>query len=97
MPPLPFRTTGEVSQQGGTVLIEALPCSVWKLKSARQTSRGEFYEWTGQAHVSGAAAIIDKANRVLTVDGRRLRILDATKHDFIPHIELSLGEMRAAG
>lgn len=89
---LPFLTTAELQKTGGSPVagVDAVPVSIWALSSARPTSRGEVYDWEGEAAIAFAEELA-KPDRQLQVDGERYVIVSAVAHRLgIPHVALRL-------
>lgn len=101
---LPYRQWAVVMHNGaalGTVRL-----SVWQRPEPRETPTGEVWDWSGEADIEAAGLLVDQPNRVLyvtdtepempgegeTPNGRRLVVLAAVRHSFLPHIELRLQE-----
>lgn len=88
---LPFLTTGELREQGGTAVdgAGAIPCSVWPATSARSSATGRQHSHGGEASLEFADAL-RVPNRALVVDGETYKIVAATPMDFVPHVVLEL-------
>lgn len=97
MPALPFKDTARLLHGAGNVVLDPLPCSLWPLASPRETPAGESYDWTGEAPLKHAAALAQPNRSIKTSEGRYLKVIAATPHDFIPHVALLLRETRAGG
>jgi hypothetical protein len=109
---LPFDRVGELVGQGGRRLGPAagsgsgsgdddsplvIDFAAWPLSTPRRTAGGEMYDWTGQAEISAAAQIIGLPNRSIVEGDLALKIIGAARHDFLPHVDLQLREVRAGG
>lgn len=86
--------------QGGEVKLASLQLSVWPLGSPQRTAAGEVYDWRGEAEDLAADHLVQRANRSIeitqgTAAGKRLKVVSAVAHEFIPHVELQLREVRA--
>jgi hypothetical protein len=99
---LPFKDVGSVLKQGGVVALARVACSVWPLTAPRTTDTGEVYSWTGEAELGAADELVGQTNRTLYVTegahaGRRLKVVGAARHEFLPHVTLAASEMRPGG
>ncbi len=104
---LPYRQHAAVFDASGNELGQ-VKLSVWKRADPRETPTGESWEWSGEAEIEAAELLVDQSNRRLyvvdnaseldpeaeTPPGRRLVVLAAVRHDFLPHVELRLSEGR---
>lgn len=93
-PVLPFDREGEIKLQGGETVATEVPLAFWPLGDPRETSRGEAYDFTGEAHPSAAEQLVGKSNREIIVDGRRFKVIGAEAFGYFPHVDLKLREMR---
>lgn len=94
---LPYLQTADVLAQGGTVVKFGIAVSIWPAGDPVTAATAESYEFTGEAELDAADALVGQGNRSLRVDGRRYKVLAAHRHEFLPHVELRLREMRPAG
>ncbi len=100
MPPLPFDRVAAVVEQGGDPVAgaEAIAVACRSMRSPRETNRGEVYDWTGEAEAKAAPFLVDAVNRSLVLDdGLTLKLVGAVAHDFLPHVELTLRQMKQGG
>lgn len=97
MPPLPFDTTAEIRDQSNAVKAADIPCAVWRLGSPRTAANGEVFDWYGQVSPTAAAELVLKVNRTMIVGGRRLKVISAIEHRYLPHVAVELREIRAGG
>lgn len=91
---LPFDKLGQVVKQGGEVVANDVPLSIWQLTAARQTSAGESYDYTGEADAAFAGELVSRVNRSIVVDGKRLKIISAIAMEYLPHVALELREIK---
>jgi hypothetical protein len=97
MPPLPFKDVAAVLHGAGDVTVAALACSLWPLANPRTTAGGETYDWMGEAERAAYDELAKTNRSIKTSEGRYLKIISATPHDFLPHVALQLRETRAGG
>jgi hypothetical protein len=72
-------------------------CAIWEEVGGEETPRGERYDATGEIEEAAAPYLVREANRKLLVDGVTYTVVSAIKHDFVPHVEVLLAELRPAG
>jgi hypothetical protein len=92
---LPFATLGELARLDGTVLVAAMPVTIWPAGS-RVNRAGLHYDHGGDCPLAFFDYVAG-ANRRLALDGETYAVVDATAHTFLPHVELQLRRMRPAG
>lgn len=104
---LPYRQCAAVFDVSGNEL-GTIKLSVWQSADPRETPTGEVWNWTGEAEIEAAELLVDQSNRRLyvvddaseldpkaeTPPGKRLVVLAAVRHDYLPHLELRLSEGR---
>lgn len=91
---LPFRDTGELTEQGGEPVVgaEAIPVSVWASAPPRSNDRGRGAEYTAEAPLEWADALLTP-NRELQVAGVTYRVQTCVPHTDFPHVALTLSRM----
>jgi hypothetical protein len=97
MPMLPYLRKGTLQKQDGTVIALNIPVSVWPANGV--TSRyGEYFDHQAEASPHYVNELVNgPANRRLVIDGVKYNIVQATPHDFLPHVELTLRRVKAGG
>jgi hypothetical protein len=86
--PLPYLSRGQLLDQGNVQVLPSVPCSIWPV-SHRTEDRGRFHDHEGEAPILYASALTVE-NRTLVVDGVRYKIVDATVHQLVPHVSMTL-------
>jgi hypothetical protein len=90
---LPFWTHGQIIAQGGAVIAEGVPISIWPA-SGRATDSGVSYDHEGECHL-GYRDAVRQANRSFVVGGTEYKVISVDENYFIPHLALRLREMRS--
>lgn len=90
---LPFTDRCEIRAQNGDLLADEVPVRV-EGAGTSTVGRGVVYDWTGEIHESAAPHLIRQRNRHLVIDSQRYNVVEAFQHDFVPHVELRLLEVR---
>jgi hypothetical protein len=99
--------TGTSNEHLGVIRL-----AVWETPDPRETPTGEVWNWSGEAEIEAAGLLVDQGNRRLYIvesreelegavdgerpPGRRLGLLAAVRHAFLPHLELRLAEMKGS-
>jgi hypothetical protein len=86
---LPFLTLGRLLEGDGSLVADAVPCSVWPAESSRVDGTGRRHSHRGEAHLDFATRL-RVPNRLLEVNGERFRIMSATPMTALPHVVLEL-------
>jgi hypothetical protein len=89
---LPFNATGTVQAQGGEP-VRSVRISVWPTGPGLQTPQGIAYDHIAEAELEVADDVVGKANRQVEVEGQVYKIVWATAHAYLPHLELRLRRM----
>lgn len=89
--PLPFDRQASVTDLSGTVISAGVWCSpIWPTEGGPvELPTGVRYDHSAQAE-RGAFDALAGANRRLVVDGVVYGIAKATRHDYLPHVDLRL-------
>ncbi len=90
---LPYTSVADIKNQAGETLDTGVPVRIEEVGNLT-TRTGQAYNWVGEAHIDAAEFLVDRVNIRIETDGRKLKIVDAIEHDFLPHVELRLTEMR---
>ena len=91
---LPYDQTAKVLHQGKE--IGEVAVSARALSEPRAGGDGAEYDWSGEADIEGAGLLVRKPNRRLRLeDGTELMVTAAFRHDYLPHVELRLREVRS--
>lgn len=91
---LPFITRATVTELGGEVVMANVPITVWPTPG-RNTPTGRAFDHSAEAALVNVG--LWGHNQRVEVDGRSYAIVEAVPHVFLPHIALSLREMRPGG
>lgn len=96
MPSLPFLYRARLVELGGSVVTEngapvIVNCSVWPTSSRRVGPSGTHYDYEGEAEIRYFDLMRDR-NRGLLIGNTTYRIQSATKHEYLPHVALTLLE-----
>lgn len=94
-PSLPFPKQGVLKDKPDTTIIASLPMSLWPV-SQRVLDAGAHYDHTSEVPLVHRGAV-EVPNRFIEVDGRRFQVLEATAHEYMPHMELRLRESKPGG
>ena len=98
MPPLPFTQAAELLESNGQpvagVSLELSP--IWPAQSGAVNATGRAYDHRAEAPAALADAL-QVPNRRVRVGATAYTIIDATPHEFLPHTELRLREVRPGG
>ena len=95
--PLPYPYLGELQEMDGTAVLQAavpveIRFAIWPVES-RDSSVGKHWDHEGEAE-DRFYALLSVANRQIESGGSTYRIVRATQHDFLPHLELRLLESK---
>lgn len=85
---LPFNRLGVVFEKPATIVVDGLPCAVWPART-RVEGSGAYADHEGEAPLAYLPQLA-VPNRVLQVDGVRYTIVEATAHEFLPHVAMRL-------
>ncbi len=109
---LPYNRRGVVTGSDDEQIGEPIKLATWQRTEPRETATGATWDWTGEAEIEAAALLVDQGGsvrRLYVVDdaseldakaspppGRRFTVISAVRHDFLPHVELRLQEVRGS-
>jgi hypothetical protein len=108
---LPYDRLGVVTGSADEQIGEPIKLAVWQRTEPRETATGATWDWTGEAEIESAALLVDQGavRRLYVVDaaeeldakaspppGRRFTVISAVRHDFLPHVQLRLQEVRGS-
>lgn len=89
---LPFHKQGTVHEDGQD--DETINLAIWPaIGVPSRTNVGARYDWYGEADIAAAPRLVGRTNVAVTVEGRRLRLVAAFQHDYVPHVEIFLAEL----
>lgn len=97
MAPLPFDQEAEIrSSPDGTLLWQA-GCRIWPADGASAAESGERYDATGEFEPESADYLVRQGNRQVICEGVTYKVVSAVEHEFLPHVSVTLMELRPGG
>lgn len=72
-------------------------CWIEEIPGGTTTARGESYDADGAIEVAAAPHLVRVPNRKLVIDGVKWAVVGAVEHEVLPHVQLTLAELRPAG
>jgi hypothetical protein len=92
---LPFTQIADVLNQDG-IVVEAIAISpVWPVNGFNAQT-GAQYDHEAEAEIDGYPAL-SVSNASVRVEGRRYRVIQAQRNDYLPHVALSLRYINPGG
>lgn len=86
-----YPVIGVLQDQGGSVVQANVRCAIWGGSEDRQ-SEGDYFTHNGRTPLDYASLL--RPNRLLDVNGKKYRILEAVTHHNVRHVLLSLRSVR---
>lgn len=94
---LPFDQVCEVRTNPEGTLLGTVAGHVEVVNSASETARGERYDANGELEPDAAELVVGFANRQIVCEGTRYKVVSAVSRSYVPHVEVSLLELRPGG
>lgn len=93
---LPFLTTGDLKDQGGSLLQADVPVSVWPVGGRTDSKTGQVYDHEGQADLD-YEALMGGPNRSMTINSVEYKIVSGIPYLHVPHVQLLLRRVIPGG
>lgn len=95
-----FDRTAQIVGSDGQPIPDAdtaFDCWIEEIPGGEETSRGERYDADGIVEQAAAPHLVRQPNRKLVIDGVRYSVVSAVHHDVLPHVQVTLADLRPAG
>lgn len=90
---LPFTDLADIQDQAGETLLEGVPFRM-ELAATNSVRVGVSLDYIADVHAMAANDLLGQVNRRLVVNNRNFKVVSCEFHDFIPHLEVGLKEVR---
>lgn len=94
---LPYDQEVEVRSNPDGEPLATVQGQIRPLLGSFETDRGERYDYEGELEPAAAEYVVGTANRQLVVDDEIYKVVAAVEWTFLPHVQVSLLQLRPGG